>query len=582
MNSTVPFLPTSRQEMNQRGWKTLDILLITADAYFDSPTHGVALIGRVLEREGYKVGIIARPDWTQPQVLKEMGTPSLFVGISAGAVDSTLNNYTADLAPRSDDVYAPKNESSLRPNFATAVYCGAAKGVFPHVPIVLGGIEASTRRFAYYDYLKKRIRRSVLVDTRADILVFGSGEKQAVEIATRLRQNKSLEGILGTAVLKANLLPNADAIALPSFEQLQSVPSQLLQQTQQLESGLGPYKSTAFYQQYQEGIVFCNPPATYTSTDLDSYYKLPFRRTSHPRYSEQIPASIPVRWSVIAQRGCPGGCSFCALAYHQGRTVVSRSESSILEELKTFASDSKFSGTVTDIGGPTANAYGLKYKNPQKCVHCGRSSCLYPSICDNLETSQTRFMTLLKTASRLPKIKHLFIASGIRHDLALRSPAFIVLLAQQFTGGHLKVAPEHTSEAVLKLMRKPSIAILEEFERHFIRAGNKKGLKQYLVPYFIAGFPGCTPEAANETGAWLRKRNQKLQQVQNFIPLPGTMAAAMYANETTQRGQKLFIPNAKERKRQKQLLLGTVLRKRNARSKPNAHKPRRRGTETRK
>jgi uncharacterized radical SAM protein YgiQ len=558
MTRSTLFLPMTREELRFRNWDEIDVLLITGDDYFDSPTHGTAVIGRVLEADGYRVAIMARPDWTDIESLKRLGTPKLFVGISAGAVDSTLNNYTADLAPRKTDAYAASEKSQRRPNFATAVYCGAVKSAFPGVPVVLGGVEASTRRFAYYDYLKKAIRRSVLVDTRADILVYGSGEATVLEIACKLVRKEHLDDIPGTAVLRRTA--EHGAVALPAFNAIMSDKSLLVHQTRILEEGLGPHKSTRFTQQYEEGVVICLPPRPITSEQLDKIHALPFQRTSHPLYvtqnQKEIQASLPVRWSVIAQRGCPGGCSFCALAYHQGREVVSRSETSILDELTRLAKDKRFPGTITDVGGPTANTWGARYVNVEKCRKCKRASCLVPRICTNLDVPQDRFAQLLKKARRLPGIKHLYIASGIRHDLALTSRSFITLLAQSFTGGHLKVAPEHTHPMVLGHMRKPAIQQFEAFERAFLETSRRKGLEQYLVPYFIAGFPGCTPDAANNTHAWLRQRNQQLQQVQNFIPLPGTMAAAMYAAGVDEHGNAMYIPDARERKRQKNLLTG--------------------------
>lgn len=549
----------TREELDALGWDTIDVLLISGDDYFDSPTHGIAVIGRVLAGAGFRVAIIARPDWTQPDSLTVLGRPRLFVGIGAGAVDSTLNNYTADLAPRKTDVYAHVS-SFRRPNFATAVYCGAAKAAFPGIPIVLGGVEASTRRFAYYDYLKKTVRRSVLVDTRADILVFGGGERTVLDIAHRLSRNESIMNIDGTAVLARETPPNA--IPLPAYVDILKRNELLVRQTHLLEIGLGPYKRETFYQQYEEGVVLCHPPRQTTPEDLDFVHSLPFQRTTHPSYlkksNDEIPASIPVRWSIVTQRGCPGGCSFCALAYHQGREVFSRSEASITGEIIRLGQQVDFVGTITDVGGPTANAYGLTYGDKGKCQQCERVSCFYPRICSNLNTSQQRFIDLLKTIRRLPGIKHVYIASGIRHDLALRNRAFISLLAQSFTGGHLKAAPEHTDEAVLKLMRKPPITTFEEFEKCFLEESKKWGLTQYVVPYFISGFPGCTQDAANNSGAWLKRRNQRLQQVQNFIPLPGTMAAAMYAAGKNESGQPLYIPDATERRRQKSLLVGKL------------------------
>ncbi len=554
------FLPMTREEMNKRGWKTLDILLITGDAYFDHPSHGAAVIGRVLESAGFKTGIIARPDWKNPSVLKIMGTPSLFVGITAGAVDSTLNNYTADLAPRKNDQYAPADDKYGRPNYATVVYTGAAKAAFSKVPVIIGGIEASTRRFAYYDYLKKYIRRSILLDTRAAAVVFGPGETQIVQIAKRLSKGLNLDNIPGTALLKKEISPSVVSKfkELPPFETVKNNPQYLLSQTSLLEIELGPEKKTGFYQKYQEGFVVCEPPALPDSDELDAIYNINYLRKAHPVYKKPIPALETVKWSVTAQRGCPGGCSFCAISMHQGRKIVSRSKESILSEIKNISRHPDFKGTITDIGGPTANAYGLTIKNREKCKRCKRSSCFYPKICSNINDGQPLYLKLLTSARGLKKIKHLFVASGIRHDLALRYPPFIDALAKYYTGGHLKVAPEHTDAATLKLMRKPAITILKDFERIFIKSSKKAGKKQFLVPYFISGFPGCTMDAGNSAGNWLRKRNQKLEQVQNFIPLPGTMAAAMYAAKMDINHNKLYIPDAKERKRQKNLLLGSV------------------------
>ncbi|MBN2804776.1 MAG: YgiQ family radical SAM protein [Deltaproteobacteria bacterium] len=552
------FLPMSRDEMNRLGWTDLDVLLITGDDYFDHHSHGTALIGRVLLNAGYRTGIICRPDWKNPDSLKIMGAPLLYVGISGGAVDSTLNNYTADLAPRKKDQYAAEGYTIARPNLATGVYCGLAKGTFPKTPVVLGGIEASSRRFAYYDYLKKSIRRSILVDTRVSILVFGQGEYQAVEIAKRAEANKPLNGIKGTALLKKSLdeIQKETFIELPDYKKIDGYPSKLITQTSMIEKEMGPFKERGFYQKYEEGFLVCEPPWIPDTKELDEIFSLPFSRNIHPAYKNRtIPAFETVKWSITSLRGCPGGCSFCSISAHQGRMVTSRSEESILKEVDKLIKHKAFKGTISDVGGPTANAYGIELKESERCAGCKRSSCFYPKICRNIKDGQDKYIELLSKIRKFEQVKHLFIASGIRHDLALKNHKFIEVLAKFYTGGHLKVAPEHSSNNVLKLMRKPAIEIMEEFETIFLEISKKQNKPQYLVPYFISGFPGCTKNDGDHAGNWLKKRNQSLEQVQNFIPLPGTMAAAMYAAEMDENKNSLYIPDAKERKRQKSLLV---------------------------
>ncbi|MCP4679877.1 MAG: YgiQ family radical SAM protein [Deltaproteobacteria bacterium] len=555
-----PHLPMTRGEMDARGWRELDVLLVTGDGYFDHPSHGAAVIGRVLEAAGYRVGITARPDWRATDDFKKMGRPALFAGVTAGAVDSMLNNYTADLSRRRDDAYAPGGKGMERPNLATLVYSNRIREAFPGLPVILGGVEASTRRFAYFDYMKHTIRRSILVDSRADLLVYGPGEQQVLEIASRLATNQNLENIRGTARLHKKGV-KGDLIELPPYAEIVNEKRRLVSQMKTMERATRPGFSGRLIQKFEEGTVLCESPITSTTNELDRIHELPFNRTSHPAYNKPIPALETVRWSVISLRGCPGGCSFCALAAHQGRRVVSRSHRSIIREIEQLSKHPDFKGTISDIGGPTANTYRIETRSKANCRKCRRPSCLHPKICSNLNVNQGHLLHLLGEVAKIPNVKNVFLASGIRHDLALTDPDFIRKIATNHTGGHLKVAPEHVAPDVLKRMRKPKIEQFEEFERLFAKASKKAELKQYLVPYFIAAFPGCEETEAKLVGSWLLKRNQRLRQVQTFIPLPGTMAAAYHAAGIDEKGNKLSIPDTRERKRQKGILIETKPRK---------------------
>ncbi len=554
----------TREEMTARGWTELDVLLITGDAYFDHPSHGAAVIGRVLENAGYRVGIVARPDWRSTDNFTVMGRPALFAGVTAGAVDSLLNNFTADLSRRRNDAYAPGNKGMGRPNMATLVYSNRVVEAFPGLPVIMGGIEASTRRFAYWDYHKRAMRRSILVDARADLLVFGPGESQATTIAHRLASGGDLAGIPGTARLVNNSDPTPGQVdlVLPNFEDIVADSRLLVSQASSLERACVPGFRSRISQVYQEGTVICEAAAAQTTEDLDRIFALPFNREIHPLHDGPVKALETVRWSVISHRGCPGGCSFCAIGFHQGRDVVSRSPASVLAEIEQLSRRPDFRGTISDVGGPTANAYGAARINRKTCDSCKRPSCFFPSICKNIKTDHRALTDLLESATKVPGVKRVLLASGIRHDLALKDKSFIERVATRHTGGHLKVAPEHVSPSVLKLMRKPPIGSLEEFERIFVAAGKKSGLEQYLVPYMIAAFPGCERADADRAGAWLEKRGQRLAQVQTYIPLPGTLAAAWHAAGFTEDGDPLYVADLAERRRQKAILTGN--RRRNS------------------
>lgn len=541
--------------MSARGWSALDVLLITGDAYFDHPSHGAAVIGRVLENAGYRVGIVARPNWRSASDFTRLGRPELFVGITAGAVDAAVSNYTAKGAKRKGDVYAPGGAGGGRPDQATLVYANRARECFPGLPVVLGGIEASLRRFAYFDAIKQQIRRSILVDSRADILVYGPGETQAVAIAHRLASGDSLADIPGTArLVRGEAASEVDGVTLPTYDAIRDHSPLLLEQTRLLERTARPESLATVTQRYAEGTVVSHPMAPVSTESLDRIYALDYARAAHPAYAEPIPALETVKWSVISHRGCPGGCSFCGLAMHQGRQVVSRSIGSIVDEVERLSRMPDFRGTITDVGGPTANAFGLRYGAPEKCRSCKRPSCLHPTICRHLEPGHDALLDLLDRVADISMVRHVFLASGIRHDLALASPRFIDEVARRYTGGHLKVAPEHVAPAVLKQMRKPGIEAFEAFEARFLEASRRAGKEQYLVPYFIAGFPGCGPKHAQTVADWLRARGQRLEQCQIFYPLAGTTAAAMCVAGCDAKGHSLFIPDAKEKQRQKALL----------------------------
>ncbi len=573
------FLPASREEVRARGWSGIDVLLVTGDAYFDHPSHGAAVIGRVLEAAGFRVGIVARPDWHSTADFAALGRPALFAGVTAGAVDSAQSNFTADGGRRRDDACAPGGRGMGRPDLATLVYANRVREAFPGLPVVLGGIEASCRRLSYFDTRTGAVRRSLLVDSRADLLVFGPGEAAAVEIARRLAAGRDLRGIPGTArlVRRGEDPPAGEVVRLPEHAAVEADPALLLDLAAALEDAGGPGRSLRLAQAHAEGTVLCEPRVTMSTTELDAVHALPFARAAHPACGEPIPALETVRWSVISHRGCPGGCSFCALSLHQGREVVARSEGSIIDEVRELASRPGFQGTISDVGGPTANAWPVRRRDEARCRDCRRPSCLHPASCDNLEPRQGGLLDLLDAAASVPRVKRVLLASGLRHDLALCDRDFVEAVAGLHTGGHLKLAPEHVDREVLRAMRKPPIEVFEEFEARFLAASRAAGKRQYVVPYIIAGFPGCDPAAADRVGAWLAGRGQRLRQVQTFVPIPGTRAAALFAAGRDEKGRAVFVPDLRERRRQKRLLTDPAPRRPGRGSGPAARPRGRRG-----
>ncbi|MFH1859657.1 MAG: YgiQ family radical SAM protein, partial [bacterium] len=500
------FLPISKDDMKDRGWKELDIILITGDAYVDHPSYGTAIIGRVLEDAGFRVGVISQPDWKNivpgvlPHDFARLGKPRLFFGITAGNLDSIIANHTTTRNKRKSDDYSPSGKPGLRPNRASIVYSNRVREAFPDTPIVLGGIEASLRRLAHYDHWSDEVRASILVDSRADILVYGMGERQVVEIAKRLRCGEDLEGICGTTIIKKDIETLNDAVVIPSFEDVRTNKRKFNEAFELWYKECDPFHSKAVIQPHGNRFVVQFPAALPLSTEeLDHIYLLPFVRRWHPVYDKDggVPGFEIVRFSVTSHRGCCGQCSFCSLYAHQGRIVQSRSSQSIVKEIETIANLKEFKGTITDIGGPTANLYQASCKHWATRGACKGKMCLIPTRCRELKTGYGQTMNMWTEVMKNPKVNHLFVASGIRYDLLVENEAekYLKILCKHHVGGQLKVAPEHTSDSVLNLMNKPSFKVYEKFEARFRKINKELNKKQYLVNYFISAHPGSNLEA---------------------------------------------------------------------------------------
>ncbi len=527
------FLPMNSAEMKARGWAELDVLLISGDAYVDHPSFAAAVIGRVLEAEGLRVGIIAQPDWNDPESLLRMGAPRLFCGITAGNLDSMLAAYTAARRKRKEDSFSEGGAVGKRPNMATVVYSQLARRSFKNVPIIIGGIEASLRRTVHYDYWQDKLRPSILQDSKADLLVYGMGERAIREIAKRLSTGEALAGIPGTARLLGGRETAerdfSDCTELPSFDACKADKAELIRLAKLTEREQNPYCGRPLIQLHGARALRIEPPAEpLSSSELDRVYELPYMHAPHPSYKQPIPAFTMIRESITVVRGCGGGCSFCGLGLHQGRFLASRSEESVVREAEALATRNYFHGTITDLGGPTANLYGCLNGDSPACKTCRRASCLYPSVCPNLKTNPQAAIRLMRQVRKLKGVKHVFIQSGIRMELALAEPDYIRELAAHHVSGHLKVAPEHLHPNVVRRMRKPGKEVFDAFRAQFEQFSCAAGKKQYIVPYFISNFPGSTQSEMKVVESYLRDERWKLQQVQDFIPLPMTPAAAMY------------------------------------------------------
>jgi len=584
----APVLPMSRMEMDDLGWDACDIILVTGDAYVDHPSFGMAIVGRFLEAQGFRVGIIAQPDWTDTSAFEVLGTPTLFFGITAGNMDSMVNRYTSDKKIRRDDAYTPGGEGGRRPDRSVIVYSQRIREAFKGTPLIIGGIEASLRRIAHFDYWSEKVRRSVLLDARADLLVFGNAERALAEIAHRLARGQSISEITdlrGTAFSRkrvpggwievdsthldspGRLNPPDDpyamtqeksvpanelqpgvqvvrfvrevaskdrahsVIRLPSYQAVRTDPVLYAHASRILHTESNPGNARALVQRHGDRELWLNPPPIPLSTrEMDRVYELPYTRQPHPSYGDaRIPAYEMIRFSVSIQRGCFGGCTFCSITEHEGRIIQSRSEASILREIETIRDEVPgFTGVISDLGGPTANMYRLACKDPAIEAACRRPSCVFPGICPNLNTDHTPLVKLYRKSRALPGIKKVLIASGVRYDLAVESPEYVRELAQHHTGGYLKIAPEALSEGPLSKMMKPGMDTYYRFKEMFDRYSAEAGKEQYLIPYFIAAHPGTTDEDMLALAVWLKANRFRADQVQAFLPSPMATATAMY------------------------------------------------------
>ena len=528
----APFLPASAKEMEKLNWKELDSRLITGDCYVDHPSFGAAIIGRLLESRGYRVGIIAQPDWKNPESLKVMGTPKVGIGVTSGNMDSMVNIYTAGRRMRRDDMFSENGLTGNRPPHALVVYAQLARQAFPGKPVLTGGLEASLRRVAHYDYWQDKIRPSMMLDTKCDIMVYGMGERPTPEAFDRMRDGLPLDGIRGTARLlgkKAALeFDRSGYVELPSYEEILNNKDALMVETKLVEANMNYYSASGLIQQYGDRLLVIEPPAEPLNSDeLDAVHELPYARKPHPKYKGRIPAFDAIADSIQAVRGCPGGCAFCGLVAHQGRTVMSRSEASIIIEAEYISNRPGFRGTISDVGGAAGNIFGSSY-DTEKCRKCHRVSCLFPKPCPSYKCDGQALVHLLRMLRKMPKIRHLYINSGIRLDLCLRQKELLYELIAHHVSGHMKVAPEHLHPEVMRLMRKGTPEEFFEFMREFERISKECGLEQYLIPLFISNFPGCTSKEMKTVDDFLNKHHWSLQQVQDYIPLPMTMGCAMY------------------------------------------------------
>jgi len=542
------FLPTTPQEMAARGWRQLDVLLVTGDAYVDHPSFGAAIIGRTLEAQGFRVGIVAQPDWSSPADVARMGPPRLFAGVTSGAMDSMVNHYTAHKRPRSDDAYTPGGAAGRRPDRATTVYARLLRRAFgERLPIVLGGVEASLRRLAHYDYWDDRVLPSLAVSSGADLVVYGQGEKPVLEIARRLASGEDLLGLTdvpGTAfathhpeLAELQARPRG-VLALPSYDEVAADKATFAFFSRLYHLEHNADHARVLVQRHGRGAqattVVVNQPMPAPSTEeLDRFAELPFTRDAHPGYgAAHIPALEQIRWSIQILRGCAAGCAFCCITEHQGRDVTSRSEASVLRELAALAARPDWKGTLSDLGGATANMWQMTCQSAEAHAVCRRASCVYPTVCQHFSVDHGPLLDLYQKARQVRGVKHVFIGSGVRYDLAQgdarNGERYLQTLTQHHVSGQLKVAPEHVAEGTLRTMKKPGVGAFERLRRDFDRWSRQAGKEQYLVPYFLSSHPGCSLSDAVELMDYLRKNDWRPQQVQDFMPTPMTLASDMY------------------------------------------------------
>jgi len=557
----APFLPMNRNEMDLLGWDSCDVILVTGDAYVDHPSFGMAVIGRVLESQGFRVGIISQPDWNTTDQFKELGRPNLYFGITSGNMDSMVNRYTADRRLRHNDSYTPNDEGGKRPDRAVTVYAQKCREAFSNATIVIGGIEASLRRIAHYDYWSDKVRRSVLLDSKADLLLYGNAERAIVDVTHRFARGETPEDmrdIRGIAFATNTILngwteldlhdidnheislvspkktDSRTVIRLPSYEQVSEDPETYAHASRLLHIESNPGNARPLIQKHgNRNVWVTEPPIPLTTKEMDGVFALPYARAPHPVYGEaKIPAWEMIRFSVNIMRGCFGGCSFCSITEHEGRIIQSRSEESILKEIEDIRDKVPgFTGVISDVGGPTANMYRMACKDKKIEAICRKPSCVFPDICKNLNTDHKPLIELYKKARKIDGVKKILVASGLRYDLAVKSPEYIKELASHHVGGYLKIAPEHTEDAPLAKMMKPGIGSYDRFKSMFETASRSAGKKQYLIPYFIAAHPGTSDHDMMNLAIWLKKNGFRADQVQTFLPSPMALSSAMYYSE---------------------------------------------------
>lgn len=558
-----PPLPMTPDEVAARGWDEIDVVFVTGDAYVDHPSFAMALLGRLMESEGYRVAILSQPDWHSCEPWRQFGRPRLCFAISAGNMDSMINHYTAQRKVRNDDAYSPGGAIGRRPDRATLAYCQRAREAYHGVPVITGGVEASLRRLAHYDYWSDKVRRSILLDAKADLLVYGNGERPLLEILRRLAAGQPLSSLrdLRGAVYRlgaSETPPGQETIVLPSYEEVTADKHAFARMTRIAHLETNPYNARRLVQYHGAEAVVVNPPAMpLEEAEMDRVYDLPYTRRPHPSYGDQrIPAFEVVKDSVQIMRGCFGGCTFCSITAHEGRIIQSRSRESILGELRRMAQDPRFSGVVSDIGGPTANMYRMNCSRPEVRAKCRRLSCVHPTVCKLLNTDHGPLIDLMRQSRKQEGIKRVFVASGVRMDLAQHDKTYLEELTKHHIGGHLKVAPEHSDPAVLELMKKPGIEDFEQFAQQFACASRQAGKQQYLVPYFIAGHPGSNLDSMIHLACYLKQTGYRPEQVQDFIPGPFDVATCMYyTGLDPMTGKAIYVARgARERKLQRALL----------------------------
>ena len=534
------FLPITLDEVKRLGWEQVDVVLVTGDAYIDHSSFGTAVIGRTLEAAGYRVAIIPQPNWRDDlRDFRKFGAPRLFFGVTSGAMDSMVNHYTAARRLRHDDAYTPGGQAGFRPDRATYVYTRILKQLYPDVPVIMAGIEASMRRLAHYDYWDDKLFPSILIDTPADLLNYGMGERTTLKIACLLDEGKGIEACYGlpqvaftTADLKAR--PQDNVIELHSFEECQKSKRAEAENYHIIDLESNKIEAATLIQKHGDRYVVVNPPEPpMTTEEIDASFDLPYMRLPHPKYKKRgaIPAFEMIRWSVNTHRGCFGGCSFCTISAHQGKQIASRSEASILREVDAITADPDFHGVLSDLGGPSANMWRMRGRNPDLCRRCSRYSCSMPTLCKNLDSDHSPMISLLHKVAANPKVKHLYVGSGIRCDLFTDDNAgwqYFRQVVLNHTSGRLKVAPEHTSDHVLALMRKPSFELFRETKRRFDEICKQVGLHYQLIPYFISSHPGCRLEDMAQLALDMKQMGYRLEQIQDFTPTPMTIAAEMY------------------------------------------------------